>query len=70
MAKVQVRFVWLFLSILSFKGGNLGGQNEPPHKKQRTSDGIDPISSNISPQAETSSMVTNNDVFEEIFFEQ
>lgn len=38
---------------------NLGGQNEPPHKKQRTSDGTDPMTSTISPQAQMSSMVTN-----------
>ncbi len=36
---------------------NLGGQNEPPHKKQRTSDGTEPIVSNTSPQSQTSSMV-------------
>jgi hypothetical protein len=31
---------------------NLGGQNEPPHKKQRTSDGLDPIASNTPSQTQ------------------
>jgi len=36
---------------------NLGGQNEPPHKKQRTSDGTEAIVSNTPPELQTSSTV-------------
>jgi hypothetical protein len=36
---------------------NLGGQNEPPHKKQRTSDTTEPMVSNTPPQSQTLSMV-------------
>jgi hypothetical protein len=40
---------------------NLGGQNEPPHKKQRTSDGTDPIASNTPSQTQTLSTVKKED---------
>jgi len=39
---------------------NLGGQNEPPHKKQRTSDTTEPMVSNTPPQSQTLSMVKKN----------
>jgi hypothetical protein len=43
---------------------NLGGQNEPPHKKQRTSDGTEPTNSNTPSQSQDLSMVKK---FEIIF---
>ncbi len=36
---------------------NLGGQNEPPHKKQRTSDSTETMNPNTPPQSQTLSMV-------------
>jgi len=38
---------------------NLGGQNEPPHKKQRTSDSTETMNPNTPPQSQTLSMVIN-----------
>lgn len=35
----------------------LGGQNEPPHKKQRTSDSTEAIISDTPPQSQNISMV-------------
>jgi len=51
---------------------NLGGQNEPPHKKQRTSDGTEPTNSNTPSQSQDLSMVKNSKLslqkFSSIFF--
>lgn len=55
MVKVQVRI--LFYSFYYILGKIVGSQNEPPHKKQRTSDSIEPMMPRTPSQSQTSSMV-------------
>lgn len=61
MAKVQVRnFIYSYQYLYRILIINLGGHNEPPHKKQRTSDDTEAIVSNTPSQSQNISMVKIN----------